>query len=74
MACGTPVAASIYCGGAIDMINEDNGFLFDPKQGADCFIEKLEMFRSQVKKEFTAVFKNNFNYERIVEAVKENLN
>jgi glycosyltransferase involved in cell wall biosynthesis len=74
LACGTPVAASIYCGGAIDMINTDNGFLFDPKQGVECFIEKLENFRCQVKKEFTASFKDNFCFERIIEAVKANLN
>lgn len=74
LACGTPVAASIYCGGAIDMISEDNGFLFDPKKGVESFIEKLEKFRSQEKKEFVPTFKNNFSYDKIIEAVKENLN
>ncbi len=74
LACGTPVAASIYCGGAIDIINEDNGFLFDPKKGVESFIEKLEKFRSQEKKEFVPTFKNNFSYDKIIEAVKENLN
>ncbi|MEY3948248.1 MAG: hypothetical protein RL512_1059, partial [Bacteroidota bacterium] len=74
LACGTPVAASIYCGGAIDMINADNGFLFDPKKGIESFIEKLEKFRSQEKKEFVLTFKNNFSYNKIIEAVKENLN
>jgi len=74
LACGIPVAASIYCGGSVDLINSDNGFLFDPKNGPEIFIEKLKQFRKQEKKDFISTFKNHFSYERIIEAVKENLN
>jgi len=73
LACGTPVAASVYCGGAIDMINSDNGFLFDPKKGPESFIEKLEQFRKQEKKQFIQKFKDQYSYDRIVKAVINNL-
>ena len=74
LACGTPVAASIYWGGSIDLINFDNGFLFDPKKGPEIFIENLKRFRKQAKKDFISTFKNHFSYDRIIAAVKENLN
>jgi glycosyltransferase involved in cell wall biosynthesis len=74
LASGIPVAASIYCGGSVDLINSDNGFLFDPKNGPEIFIEKLKQFRKQEKKDFIFTFKDYFSYERIIEAVKENLN
>lgn len=74
LACGTPVAASIYCGGSVDLINFDNGFLFDPKNGPEIFIENLKRFRKQAKKDFIPTFKNHFSYDRIIAAVKENLN
>lgn len=73
LACGIPVAASVYCGGAIDMINEQNGFLFDPKEGPKPFIEKLKIFRDKGKVDFVADFEKKFSYKNIIEAVKQNL-
>ncbi len=73
LASGTPVAASIYCGGAIDLINENNGFVFDPKLGPSEFIEKLDAFRKKEKYEFVNEFDDKFNYKQIINAVLENL-
>jgi glycosyltransferase involved in cell wall biosynthesis len=73
LASGTPVAASIYCGGAIDLINENNGFLFDPKLSPLEFIGKFDAFRKKGKQEFVAEFDDKFNYKQIVKAVLENL-
>jgi glycosyltransferase involved in cell wall biosynthesis len=73
LASGTPVAASIYCGGAIDLINENNGFIFDPKAGPSEFLEKFHAFKNKVKHEFVKEFDNKFSYKQIINAVLDNL-
>jgi glycosyltransferase involved in cell wall biosynthesis len=73
LASGTPVAASIYCGGAIDLINENNGFIFDPELGLSEFLVKFNAFRKREKHEFVAEFDKRFNHKYIVKAVLENL-
>jgi glycosyltransferase involved in cell wall biosynthesis len=74
LACGVPVAASIHCGGSVDLIDENNGFIFDPKDGVDSFIEKLTNFRNQPSTDFRSEFLYKFNYQRIVDAVIKELN
>jgi glycosyltransferase involved in cell wall biosynthesis len=69
LACGVPVAASMHCGGAIDLINEDNGFIFNPEGGIDGFLQKLFEFRSKPKLDFRTEFLQKFNYQRIIDAV-----
>jgi glycosyltransferase involved in cell wall biosynthesis len=73
LASGTPVAASIYCGWAMDLINENNGFTFDPKLGPSEFLEKFDLFRKKEKHEFVKEFDNKFSYKQIIKAVLENL-
>ncbi len=73
LACGTPVAASKHCGGAIDLINQKNGFIFDPKEGVDNFMKKLNIFRDVPKVGFQNEFLQTFNYNRIVDAVVQEL-
>jgi glycosyltransferase involved in cell wall biosynthesis len=69
LACGVPVAASMHCGGAIDLINEDNGFIFNPEGGIDGFLQKLFEFRIKPKLDFRTEFLQKFNYQRIIDAV-----
>jgi glycosyltransferase involved in cell wall biosynthesis len=73
LASGTTVAASKYCGGAIDLINENNGFIFDPRDGVDTFINKLYIFRDLPKVDFHYEFLQTFNYDHIVDAVVQEL-
>ncbi len=73
LASGTPVAASVYCGGAIDLINENNGFIFDPKTGPSEFLKKFDAFKKKEKHEFVKEFDNKFSYKQIINAVLENL-
>ncbi len=69
LACGLPVAASIKCGGAIDLINASNGFIFDPGDGISSFIEKLIEFKNKPTVDFQESFSEKFNYQRIIDAV-----
>ena len=69
LASGLPVAASYKCGGAIDLINESNGFIFDPDDGIQSFIDKLMQFREQPKTDFYDEFNSEFNYQRILDSV-----
>ena len=73
LSCGIPVAVSKYCGGAIDLINQKNGFIFDPKEGVDTFFKKLHIFRELPKVDFHDEFLQTFNYNRIVDAVVQEL-
>lgn len=73
LACGIPVAASKHCGGAADLINQKNGFIFDPKEGVDTFLQKLYLYRDLPKVDFRKGFVHTFNYDRIVEAVVQEL-
>lgn len=73
LASAIPVAASIYCGGAIDLINDHNGFVFDPKLGSSEFLSKLDAFRKKEKHDFVKEFENKFSYNQIIKAVLENL-
>lgn len=73
LACGTFVAASKHCGGAIDLINQKNGFIFDPKEGVDTFLQKLHIFRDLPKVDFHDEFLQTFNYNRIVDAIVHEL-
>lgn len=74
LACGVPVAASIHCGGSVDLINENNGFIFDPNDGVDSFIDKLTNFRKQASTNYRDEFLQKFNYQRMVDAVIKELN
>lgn len=74
LACGVPVAASVHCGGAIDLINDNNGFIFDPEAGVELFLQKFHTFRKKPSVNFTTVFLENFNYNRTVDAILKELN
>lgn len=74
MACGVPVAASVKCGGAIDLITLDNGFVFNPLDGTDSFINKLTKFKAKPIIDIKHAFVKKFNYQRIVDAVINELN
>ena len=73
LACAIPVAASKHCGGAKDLINPKNGFIFDPKEVANTFFKKLHIFRHSSKVDFHEEFLQTFNYNRIVESVIQEL-
>jgi glycosyltransferase involved in cell wall biosynthesis len=73
LASGIPVAASIKCGGAIDMIDGNNGFLFDPEDGVESFLIKLAEFRGSTILGFEELFYSKFNYDLIIEAVLKEL-
>lgn len=74
LACGIPVAASTKCGGAIDLIDEENGFIFNPLDGVDSFIEKLTKFKATPMNNISDKFVKKFNYQRIVDAILHELN
>jgi glycosyltransferase involved in cell wall biosynthesis len=73
LACGVPVAASIHCGGSADLINENNGFVFNPNDGVKSFVDKLINFKKQSITDFRAEFLQKFNYQGIVDAVIKEL-
>ena len=74
LACGIPVAASTKCGGTIDLIDEENGFIFNPLDGTDSFIEKLVKFKANPRNNISDKFVKKFNYQRIVDAILNELN
>jgi glycosyltransferase involved in cell wall biosynthesis len=69
LACGLPVAGSSYCGGSIDLINQHNGFIFNPNDGIESFLEKFSIFRKQPRFDFYKEFNSKFNYQGIIDAV-----
>ncbi len=74
LASGTKVIASNFCGGAIDLINKDNGIIFDPKTE----LNKVLKFINQEKK-LLRKFKNKksllvgHSYDEIIQIVNNYL-
>lgn len=67
LACGIPVFASNKCGGAIDLINERNGFIFDSlEMNKDELIKFLSLFQKTDKQE---TLLEGHNYQIIIDNV-----
>ena len=75
LASGTKVIASSFCGGAIDLINEDNGIVFDPISDLLNVIKYINQEKSSER-----TFKNKksllvgHTYDEIIQSVNKTLN
>ena len=75
LASGTKVIASSFCGGAIDLINEDNGIVFDPISDLLNVIKYINQ-----EKSYERTFKNKksllvgHTYDEIIQSVNKTLN
>jgi glycosyltransferase involved in cell wall biosynthesis len=70
LASGTKVIASIFCGGAIDLITERNGMIFNPQTQLKKVFEYLDKhdFSVEETKQKTSLIKNH-TYEEILSAI-----
>jgi glycosyltransferase involved in cell wall biosynthesis len=69
---GTPVIASVFCGGAIDLINSGNGMIFHPEYD----LPKVIKYITQVKPTPTNFSKkksllNGHSYDEIIQSVNK---
>ncbi len=75
LASGTKVIASSFCGGAIDLINEDNGIVFNPKTDLEIVCKYIIKSKNSLN-----VFRNRqllfveHSYSLITKSVVNNLN
>ena len=71
LATGTKVLASEYCGGAIDLINDHNGLVFNPKTELNKAQNNLEQhsFINQTTKQKTSLISGH-SYEEIIKVLK----
>lgn len=74
LASGTKVIASSFCGGAIDLINEDNGILFNPKLD----FEKVCQYINQRENNKTSLGRREsllvgHSYDKIIQSVKKTI-
>jgi glycosyltransferase involved in cell wall biosynthesis len=72
LASGTKVIASSFCGGSIDLINKDNGMIFNPKLD----LIKVCNYINQKDNKITSAEKKlsllvGHSYDKIIEVVKE---
>jgi len=73
LASGTKVIASSFCGGAIDLINKDNGIIFNPKSD----LMKVCKYINQKENNINTSGKRasllvGHSYDKIIESVKKN--
>lgn len=71
LASGTKVIVSKYCGGAIDLINENNGIIFDPKSE----LKEVCKYINQRKNDLTSLNGRDsllvgHSYDKIIQSVK----
>jgi glycosyltransferase involved in cell wall biosynthesis len=74
LACGTKVIASSFCGGAIDLINDNNGIIFNPKTD----IMKVCQYIYEIKNAATPFGNRDFlltghSYDLILKSLKNSL-
>jgi glycosyltransferase involved in cell wall biosynthesis len=72
LASGTKVIVSKYCGGAIDLINDDNGLIFDPKSE----LKEVCKYINQRENNITSLVRREsllvgHSYDKIIESVKK---
>ncbi len=72
LACGTPVLASNKCGGAIDLINETNGLIFDPINGINEVVKYLKSKKYSIFNDRSLLLGHDYN--DIVKAVVLEIN
>jgi glycosyltransferase involved in cell wall biosynthesis len=74
LASGTTVIASEFCGGAIDLINEDNGIIFNPKSDLLKVVNFINQDRTLVKntkqKESLII---GHSYDEIIQSINKTL-
>jgi glycosyltransferase involved in cell wall biosynthesis len=72
LASGTKVIASSFCGGAIDLINKNNGMIFNPKSD----LNKVCQFINQNQNNIAPFVKRaslleGHSYDKIIESIKK---
>ena len=74
LATGTKVLASKYCGGAIDLINDHNGLLFNPLTDIKEVIDYIIKFQKEItKNSHTNSLLRGNSYQEILETVKNEI-
>ena len=73
LACGIPVIASDKCGGACDLINDNNGFVSSGKIDTQQIIKYINRSRSLDKNLIQRAFVSTFNYNTIIKEISNNL-
>ncbi len=74
LASGTKAIASSFCGGAIDLINKDNGMIFNPKSD----LMKVCKYINQNENNITSLGERapllvGHSYDKIIESIKEEI-
>jgi len=72
LASGTKVIASSFCGGTIDLINKDNGMIFNPKSD----LMEVCKYINQKENDITSLGErasllDGHSYEKIIESIKK---
>lgn len=72
-ASGTKVIASKFCGGAIDLINDYNGWMFDPKTEIKDLINHIEKYQQDLfnNHQINSLVKGNTHYEIIKSVISQ---
>jgi glycosyltransferase involved in cell wall biosynthesis len=74
LASGTKVIASEYCGGAIDLIHDENGIRFNPKtelMNVRNYMEEYQM-KKMPRKQSNSLLKGH-SYQQMIKAIKNEL-
>ena len=72
LACGIPVLASNNCGGACDLINEQNGIIFNPQKDIDKVVKYLKNNISYSNNNISLL--KGHNFENIILNVLKEIN
>ncbi len=75
LASGTKVLASEYCGGAIDLINDHNGLLFNPKtelnKARNYIMENHDLLKAPMNQKASLI--NDHSYQEIIYALNSEI-
>lgn len=73
LASGTKVVASKFCGGAIDLINENNGMIFNPKTETSKVLNYILNIGEQKLNSVKGSILLSHTYSQVIQSVKKEL-
>ena len=73
LACGIPVLASNSCGGACDLINDNNGFIINERFDSQEIIRYINRCKSLDSNQIHIQFTQIFNYCTILKVINKNI-
>jgi glycosyltransferase involved in cell wall biosynthesis len=75
LASGTKVLASEFCGGAIDLINDHNGLLFNPKtelnKARNYIMENHDLLKAPMNQKTSLI--SDHSYQEIINALNSEI-